>query len=243
MIHAEPNMANIVANNKPYGKECRSCWTIPDNQHVLVGMDAKGLELRMLANYMKDERYIHEVLEGDPHTYNQELAGLPTRTSAKTFIYAFIYGAGDQKIGSIVGGSTREGRKLRQKFLSGLPKLDTLIESVQKYSERGYIRGIDGRRIIVRRPYAALNTLLQGGGAICCKQWSIILDEEIEKRKLNAHLVNTIHDEQQYEVHRDHAEELVDIADSCMLQVSTYFNMLIPLNADAKIGGTWQETH
>jgi DNA polymerase I-like protein with 3'-5' exonuclease and polymerase domains len=84
---------------------------------------------------------------------------------------------------------------------------------------------------------------LQGGGAICCKQWSIILDEEIEKRKLNAHLVNTIHDEQQYEVHRDHAEELVDIADSCMLQVSTYFNMLIPLNADAKIGGTWQETH
>ena len=243
MIHAEPNMANIVANSKPYGKECRSCWTIPDNQHVLVGMDAKGLELRMLANYMKDERYIHEVLEGDPHTYNQELAGLPTRVAAKTFIYAFIYGAGDQKIGSIVGGSTREGRKLRQKFLSGLPRLDTLIKSVQKYSERGYIRGIDGRRIIVRRPYAALNTLLQGGGAICCKQWSIFLDEEIKKRRLRAYLVNTIHDEQQYEVHRDHAEELVDIADSCMLQVSDYFNMLIPLNADAKIGHTWQETH
>ena len=243
MIHAEPNMANIVANSKPYGKECRACWTIPDDQHVLVGMDAKGLELRMLANYMKDERYIHEVLVGDPHTYNQELAGLPTRTAAKTFIYAFIYGAGDQKIGSIVGGSTREGRNLRQKFLAGLPKLDTLIESVQNLSERGYIRGIDGRRIMVRRPYAALNTLLQGGGAICCKQWSIFLDEEITKRKLNAHLVNTIHDEQQYEVHRDDAEELVDIADSCMLQVSTYFNMQIPLNADAKIGYTWQETH
>ena len=243
MIHAEPNMANIVANSKPYGKECRACWTIPDDQHVLVGMDAKGLELRMLANYMKDERYIHEVLEGDPHTYNQELAGLPTRTAAKTFIYAFIYGAGDQKIGSIVGGSTREGRNLRQKFLAGLPKLDTLIESVQNLSERGYIRGIDGRRIIVRRPYAALNTLLQGGGAICCKQWSIFLDEEITKRKLNAHLVNTIHDEQQYEVHRDDAEELVDIADSCMLRVSDYFNMQIPLNADAKIGCTWQETH
>jgi len=243
MIHAEPNMANIVANSKPYGKECRACWTIPDDQHVLVGMDAKGLELRMLANYMKDERYIHEVLEGDPHTYNQELAGLPTRTAAKTFIYAFIYGAGDQKIGSIVGGSTREGRNLRQKFLAGLPKLDTLIESVQNLSERGYIRGIDGRRIIVRRPYAALNTLLQGGGAICCKQWSIFLDEEITKRKLNAHLVNTIHDEQQYEVHRDDAEELVNIADSCMLRVSDYFNMQIPLNADAKIGCTWQETH
>ena len=114
---------------------------------------------------------------------------------------------------------------------------------MQKYSKRGYVRGIDGRRIVVRRSYAALNTLLQGSGAICCKQWSIILDEEIQKRGLKAYLVNTIHDEQQYEVHKDHAEELVDMADSCMLKVSDYFDMEIPLNADAKIGGTWQETH
>jgi len=243
MVHAEPNMANIVASNKPYGAECRACWTVPSNDYVLVGMDAKGLELRMLANYMKDKKYIHEVLEGDPHTYNQKLAELPTRAAAKTFIYAMIYGAGDQKIGSIVNGTSTDGRNMRQRFLSNLPKLDTLIESVQGYSERGYIRGIDGRRIVIRRPYAALNTLLQGGGAVCCKQWSIFLDEEIEKRELKAYLVNTIHDEQQYEVHKDHAEELVDIADSCMLKVSDYFDMQIPLNADAKIGGTWQETH
>jgi DNA polymerase I-like protein with 3'-5' exonuclease and polymerase domains len=182
-------------------------------------------------------------LEGDPHTYNQKLAELPTRAAAKTFIYAMIYGAGDQKIGSIVNGTSTDGRNMRQRFLSNLPKLDTLIESVQAYSERGYIRGIDGRRIVIRRPYAALNTLLQGGGAVCCKQWSIFLDEEIQKRELKAYLVNTIHDEQQYEVHKDHAEELVDIADSCMLKVSDYFDMQIPLNADAKIGGTWQETH
>ena len=243
MVHADPNMANIVANYKPYGSESRSCWTVPDDKHVLVGMDAKGLELRMLAHYMKDTAYSHEVLEGDPHTYNQKLAGLPTRNAAKTFIYAFIYGAGNQKIGSIVNGSVKEGKDLREKFLHNLPKLDKLIKSVQKNSSRGYIRGIDGRRILVRNAHAALNTLLQGGGAICCKQWSIFLDEEIQKKKLRAYLVNTIHDEQQYEVHVDDSEELISIADACMQKVSSYFKMNLPLNADAKIGRTWQETH
>ena len=243
MVHADPNMANIVANYKPYGSESRSCWTVPDDNHVLVGMDAKGLELRMLAHYMKDDAYSHEVLEGDPHTYNQELAGLPTRNAAKTFIYAFIYGAGNQKIGSIVNGSANDGKNLREKFLSGLPKLDSLIQSVQRHASRGYIRGIDGRRIFIRRSHAALNTLLQGGGAICCKQWSIFLDDEIKRRQLRAYLVNTIHDEQQYEVHVDDAEELVSIADPCMTRVSNFFEMTLPLNADAKIGKTWQETH
>ena len=243
MVHSEPNMANIIANNKPYGEECRSCWTVPSEEYVLVGMDAKGLELRMLANYMNDEEYIHEVVEGDPHTYNQKLAGLPTRTSAKTFIYAFIYGAGDRKIGSVVNGSAEQGKKLREKFLTSIPKLDSLVKNVQKFATRGYIRGIDGRRIMIRHPHAALNTLLQGGGAVCCKQWSIFIDEEIRKRKLRAYLVNTIHDEQQYEVHEDDAQELVSLADPCIARVSPYFSMKVPLNADAKIGVTWAQTH
>jgi DNA polymerase I-like protein with 3'-5' exonuclease and polymerase domains len=243
MVHSEPNMANIIANNKPYGEECRSCWTVSNNEYVLVGMDAKGLELRMLANYMNDESYIYEVVEGDPHTYNQKLAGLPTRTAAKTFIYAFIYGAGDRKIGSIINGSAEQGKRLREKFLTSIPKLDSLVKNVQKLATRGYIRGIDGRRMMIRHPHAALNTLLQGGGAICCKQWAIFLDEEIRNRKLRAYLVNTIHDEQQYEVHKDDADELVNLADPCIARVSPYFSMKVPLNADAKIGVTWAQTH
>jgi DNA polymerase I-like protein with 3'-5' exonuclease and polymerase domains len=96
---------------------------------------------------------------------------------------------------------------------------------------------------MIRHSHAALNTLLQGGGAICCKQWSIFLDEEIKCRQLRAYLVNTVHDEQQYEVHVDDAEELVSLADLCMTKVSDFFQMNIPLNADAQIGRTWQETH
>ena len=110
-------------------------------------------------------------------------------------------------------------------------------------SSRGYIRGIDGRRLWIRQARAALNTLLQGGGAIVCKQWSIFLFDEIQKRKLDAHLVNTIHDEQQYEVRREHAEELMEIADTTMIKTGEFFDMRIPLNADATMGETWAETH
>ena len=127
--------------------------------------------------------------------------------------------------------------------MTSIPKLASLVKNVQKFATRGYIRGIDGRRMMIRHPHAALNTLLQGGGAICCKQWAIFLDEEIRSRKLRAYLVNTIHDEQQYEVHKDDAEELVSLADPCIVRVSPYFSMKVPLNADAKIGVTWAQTH
>tara|TARA_R100001244_G_scaffold14581_2_gene16153 strand:+ start:328 stop:2061 length:1734 start_codon:yes stop_codon:yes gene_type:complete len=244
MTHAEPNLANIVSSNKPYGAELRSCWTVENvDTHCLVGMDAKGLELRMLAHYMKDDSFISEVIDGDPHTYNQNAAGLETRAQAKTFIYALLYGAGPAKIGSIINGSSRQGKEIQEKFLHNVPKLGSLIEAVRKKANRGYIRGIDGRKLWIRQARAALNTLLQGGGAIVCKQWSIFLFHEIQRRNLDAHLVNTIHDEQQYEVRKEHSEELMEIADTTMLETGKFFDMRLPLNADATMGTTWAETH
>jgi|TARA_R100001530_G_scaffold57829_4_gene42012 DNA polymerase-1 len=244
MTHSEPNMANVVASYKPYGKECRDCWTVADtNNYALVGVDAKGLELRMLAHYMNDKEFTDAVVSGDPHTLNQKAAGLPTREAAKTFIYALCYGAGSQKIGNIIGGSSREGEKLKQKFFKNMPKLGNLIKKAQLYSRRGYVRGVDGRRLLVRSSHASLNTLLQGAGAICCKQWSILLDDKIEQLQLDAHLVNTIHDEQQYECHKKDVDKLCEIADTTMQQVGVDFNMNIILNADAKVGTTWAETH
>jgi DNA polymerase-1 len=244
MTHAEPNLANIVSSSKPYGSALRSCWTVENvDTHCLVGMDAKGLELRMLAHYMQDDNFISEVIDGDPHTYNQNAAGLETRAQAKTFIYALLYGAGAAKIGSIINGSSEQGKEIQEKFLHNVPKLGRLIEAVRRKASRGYIRGIDGRRLWIRQIRAALNTLLQGGGAIVCKQWSIYLFDEIQKRKLDAHLVNTIHDEQQYEVRKEHAEELMEIADTTMLDTGRFFGMRLPLNADATMGMTWAETH
>ena len=243
MTHANPNMANIVSNDKPYGKECRACFTVPNDNYRIVGMDAKGLELRMLAHYMRDENYMDVVLNGDPHEVNRVAAGLETRADSKRFIYAFLYGAGAEKIGSVVGGTALDGARLKRDFLRNMPALEALINKVQSTAEKGTLLGLDGRRILVRHQHAALNTLLQGAGAISCKQWSICMDNEIRKRKLKAHLVNTIHDEMQFEVHKNDVDEIISISDLTMRKAGTILGVRLPLNADAKLGFNWAETH
>ena len=131
MTHMSPNMAQVPNSGSPYGHECRELWTV-EKGNALVGIDASGLELRMLAHYMNDNEYTHEVVSGDIHTTNQKAAGLETRNQAKTFIYAFLYGAGATKIGSVVGGSAKEGQRLIDSFLRNTPKLKALREKVSR---------------------------------------------------------------------------------------------------------------
>ena len=124
---------------------------------------------------MDDSNYIDEIINGDIHTTNQELAGLESRDKAKTFIYALIYGAGDEKLGKVVGENREAGTVLRKRFLTNLPALENLTTRVREASRRGFLKGLDGRKIFVRHEHAALNTLLQGGGAIAMKKAMCIL--------------------------------------------------------------------
>jgi DNA polymerase I-like protein with 3'-5' exonuclease and polymerase domains len=242
MTHRNPNMAQVPNAGSPYGKECRSCWTIPDG-YKLVGIDASGLELRMLAHYMDDSDYIEEVINGDIHTTNQNLAGLKTRDQAKTFIYALVYGAGDAKIGSVAGGGLKKGKELKQTFFKNLPSLRTLKDKVQKASERGFLKGLDGRKIYVRSQHAALNTLLQGGGAIVMKKAMCILQELINLNALDAKFVANIHDEWQIQVKESQAEFVGQLGVEAIEKASEHFNMRCPLTGEDKIGENWYETH
>ena len=199
MTHSSPNMGQIPAVYSPYGRECRDVWTVPEG-YKLVGMDASQLELRMLAHYMNDEGYTNEILNGDIHTANQLASGLETRDLAKTFIYAFLYGAGDAKIGSIVGGTAKDGKRLKEKFLRNTPSLAELRERVGVAAGRGYVLGLDKRRVYVRSAHAALNTLLQSAGAIVMKKALCLLDEYAILWGIDYNFIGNIHDEIQTEV-------------------------------------------
>ena len=242
MTHRNPNMAQVPNAGSPYGKECRSCWTVPEG-YKLVGIDASSLELRMLAHYMDDSDYIEEVINGDIHTTNQKLAGLKTRDQAKTFIYALVYGAGDAKIGSVAGGGIKKGKELKQTFFKNLPSLKDLKEKVQKASNRGFLKGLDGRKIYVRSQHAALNTLLQGGGAIVMKKAMCILQELINLNTLDAKFVANIHDEWQIQVKESQADFVGRLGVQAIEKASEYFNMRCPLTGEYKIGDNWYETH
>jgi len=242
MTHRNPNMAQVPNAGSPYGKECRSCWTVPQG-YKLVGIDASSLELRMLAHYMDDSDYIEEVINGDIHTTNQNLAGLKTRDQAKTFIYALVYGAGDAKIGSVAGGGIKKGKELKETFFKNLPSLKDLKEKVQKASNRGFLKGLDGRKIYVRSQHAALNTLLQGGGAIVMKKAMCILQELINLNTLDAKFVANIHDEWQIQVKESQADFVGRLGVQAIEKASEYFNMRCPLTGEYKIGDNWYETH
>ena len=240
MTHRNPNMAQIPSSSSSYGKECRACWTIPKG-YKLVGIDASGLELRMLAHYMNDEEYTNEILNGDIHTTNQKLAGLESRNQAKTFIYALLYGAGDAKLGTVAGGGKSVGRNLRKSFISNLPSFKALKDRVAGASAKGYLKALDGRKLYIRSEHSALNTLLQGAGAIVMKQALVILNDKI--KDLDAHFVANVHDEWQIEVREDQADTVGKLGVEAIIEAGKVLELKCPLDGEYKAGDNWSETH
>ena len=242
MSHSSPNLAQVPASYSPYGQECRECWTVPAG-YKLVGCDASGLELRMLAHFMNDEDYTQEILDGDIHTANQIAAQLPERSQAKTFIYGFLYGAGDAKVGEIVNGTAKDGKALKERFLNATPALKRLREQVTKAAGRGYLKGLDGRKIWIKSDHSALNYLLQSAGAIVMKKALVILYGYAEGAKLDFKLVGNIHDEIQAEVAEEHAEVFGKMAVSAIIEAGNQLNMRCPQDGEYQVGTSWADTH
>jgi DNA polymerase-1 len=235
--HMSPNMAQI-----PSDKECRELWNVGRNRK-LVGSDLSGIELRCLAHYMRDDKYTKTLLEDDIHTANQKAAGLPTRADAKTFIYAFLYGAGEAKLGSIVGGSSKEGAKLKNAFFRKIPAMKKLIDKVKRLAGSGWVPALDGRHIQVRSEHSALNMLLQAAGAIVAKQWLVESQRQVVKQGLDAKLVAFVHDETQWDCAEEDADKLAKLLVEAAETAGEQLGFRLPVAAESAIGYTWADTH
>ena len=248
--HSNPNVAQVPSVRAEYGSECRELFTVR-NGYKLVGCDASGLELRMLAHYMAfydGGQYAKIVTEGDVHTVNQQAAGLETRDQAKTFIYALLYGAGDEKIGNIAGGNAQLGQKLKRKFFSSLPALARLQADVQrKVKHGGELIGLDGRILPIRSSHAALNMLLQSAGAVVMKVALIQLFHLLNglrwQHGREYAFVANIHDEFQAEVTPDKVETFGKLAVESIQHAGKQLKLNVRLDGEFKIGNNWAETH
>jgi DNA polymerase I-like protein with 3'-5' exonuclease and polymerase domains len=249
--HQNPNLGQVPSLSSEYGKECRDLFTVPKGWK-LMGADASGLELRCLAHYMHrydNGEYVDVVLNGDIHTVNQIAAGLPSRADSKRFIYSYLYGGGDQLVGEIVGGGATEGKKIKKEFLDKTPALKSLREAVVTAASAGYIVALDGRRIAIRSPHAALNSLLQSAGALICKQWLVEFEAAMWMQgythgwKGDYCLCAWVHDEIQVAVREDIAEKVGNIAVQTIQKVTEVFNLKCPLDGEFNIGNSWAETH
>jgi DNA polymerase I-like protein with 3'-5' exonuclease and polymerase domains len=215
------------------------------DDHYLVGSDLDGLELRLLAHFMHPYdggAYARAILEGDIHTYNMEKAGLTTRDQAKTFIYAFIYGASNAKLGSIMGGGEYLGAKAKKTFRAEVPAL----AMVEKYAKamvktKGGLVMLDGRIVPIRKEHAILNTLLQGSGGILSKYWMIITNHRTEH--LRRHQLSYSHDELQFSVHRDDTPRFCPIIEASAEEAGKRMKINMPITASSSIGKDWSETH
>jgi len=247
--HQKPNVAQTPSVGVPYGKECRSLFTVPDG-YVLIGCDASGLELRCLAHYLgafDEGRFANELLNGDVHTNNQKQIGLPTRDLAKRVIYGVIYGVGDARLGSIVEKTSNEGRRIKTKLFQTIPALKILKDNViVKTRNQKFLYGLDKRKLIPRSEHSSLNLLIQSAGALLIKKATVILHEKLKEKNYDANIctmVAHVHDELQLQCKSDYADEVGKLAVQSIKDAGTHFNFRCPLDAKFKIGNTWAETH
>lgn len=262
MSHNTPNTANIpkvrvdksadpptpkLKDAGQYTYEARNLWTVRDiHTRTLVGCDAKSLELRMLAHYINDPEFTDQVCNGDVHKYVKELVGLEERDQAKTLVYAVVYGSGDGKAGSIVGGNAKDGAELKRVLFETLPGLKTAIDDTKRELKRyGRLVGIDGRKILIPadKHHAALNYKLQPGGSIVMKQFGINLYASKVKEKLDAIFCGNIHDELQNDVYTPHVNRFEQLIHLSAAAIRGQLNMNVPIEMDVKKGLTWAETH
>lgn len=254
--HSSPNTANIsrlrhVDDNVLKGAEgawsfeLRDLWDCRDyNNRLLIGVDAKGIQLRVLAHYLNNKEFTDAVLSGDPHSYNQRLGGFATRDIAKTFIYAFLLGAGDSKVGEIIRGTPSEGKATKSRFINNFPGLNSLLKQLERQLQRtGRLTLCDGTPVLCDSPHKVLGYLLQGDESRIMKQAKIFADEMIRKEKLDVLWCGDIHDEWQCDVLKEHAERFIEICKVAFKKAGESFNYNLPIECDSKIGRTWSETH
>lgn len=266
--HMSPNMAQIPNASSEYGPECRQSFSAPPEKafkvkRVIVGCDLSGIELRCLAHYMDDIDWQEELLNGDVHWVNAQAFGLvpmgtlrekdkdapkyahhtAIRDLCKTMTYATLYGAGGKQIAHVSGRTEAQGKKLIADFIKNTPPLEMLINDVKADAALGYLKGLDGRLIWVRSPHSALNSLLQGAGAIVFKMWLILATAAVKAAGISAILVASVHDETQWECDEDQAETLGKLLVKCANQAGIDAGLKCPVDAEFKIGKNWRETH
>jgi DNA polymerase I-like protein with 3'-5' exonuclease and polymerase domains len=244
--HRNPNLGQVTSARLPYGKECRELFTVPTGW-TLLGSDLSGLEVRLLAHFLHhydNGEYAKQILEGDIHTYNANALGIE-RSQAKTWLYATMYGGGNKIIGEIVGGSAKDGSRLKKQYDQNVPAFKRLREEVRRAAKRGYIFGLDRRKLYIRSEHKALSQLLQSAGAVLCKQWLYLVYKQIKQQLNNdAYIVGWIHDEIQIACKSEGvAERVGQISKEMGLLAGNTYNLQIPLESEYSLGSTWHQTH
>ena len=245
MAHSHPNLAQVSSD-----KDCRELF-ITNPTWKLVDSDLAGIELRLFAHYLArydGGRYAKILLEQDIHQVNAEKIGI-SRRQVKTITYCFLYGGGDQKLGLSFDNmlpldkAKKKGAEIRRAYMDAIPGLEDLVKDTRRVAERGSIRAIDKRQIIVDKEHKALNCLLQGSAAVVAKRWLLLTDQNLRMSMFNHERYAFVHDEQVLGAPHLIAHDVAEVCKISALQAGEYYNIRLPIEADAQVGDNWAEVH
>lgn len=257
--HSKPNTGNVTSIRKPYGLEIRELF-VPFDGFIQAGFDADGLELVMKAHYLSrydGGRFTKILLEGnkadgtDAHTLNAAAINEVTpcnRDQGKNFTYAFMYGAGDAKLGAMAGGPSKLGRRIRRALKKSIKGLEPLLDALEeRYKQDRNITSLDGRRVGVRSVHALLNTLLQSAGAVVMKWVTVFLHEELLARGVvpGVDYIQTghIHDEVQGSLRPHLKAEFSEAVTAAFERTTEALGLRCPATGSADFGASWADTH
>ena len=242
--HRRPNLSQTPSDN-----EFRKLFTASPGQ-IMVGADLSGIELRMLAHYLgkHSSEFGDTLLNGDIHQVNADRVGV-SRRAIKTITYAWCYGAGDEKIGHSYdpqlssAQAKKKGKEIRAAFVKAIPGMSQLLTDIAAAAKRGYVKAIDGRKSILESPHKALNYVLQSSAGVISRRWMLINQETIQETNLCCSQLAYIHDELQFECEPTHAKDLATSLVYSSAAAGEYYDMRLPIAAEAKIGNNWAEVH
>ena len=239
--HRKPNLGQV-----PAGPEFRELFKASPGL-VMVGADLSGIELRMLAHYLgryDGGRYADILLNDDIHQVNADKIGI-TRRQVKTVTYAFLYGAGNEKLGMSYDNALqpkearKKGSEIREAYVAAIEGLSDLLGAVANKAANGHIMACDGRRVLVDSPHKGLNYLLQCSAGVIAKRWMVIADSF----NFHNHQLAFVHDELQYECKPDQAQKMMEILENSAKLAGEYYNLRCPIAAESKQGKTWADVH
>ncbi len=245
MAHSQPNLAQVSSD-----KDCRELF-VTKPTWKLIDSDLAGIELRLFAHYLArydGGRYAKILLEQDIHQVNADKIGI-SRRQVKTITYCFLYGGGNQKLGLSYDNmlplekAKKKGAEIRRAYMDAIPGLEKLVEDTKRVAGRGSIRAIDKRQIIVDKEHKALNCLLQGSAAVIAKRWLLLTDHNIRMSNMKYERYAFVHDEQVLGSDPKYAHDIAEICKLSALQAGEYYNLRLPIEADAQIGDNWAEVH
>jgi DNA polymerase I len=270
--HVRPNTGNIPTpqplNDQSTAMQIRAnaidsllrtYWCCAPGSH-LIGVDAEGIQLRVLAHYINDPRFTEAVVSGkkedgtDPHTLNKVALGSPckSRADAKTFIYAWLLGAGVAKVAQILGCGHQEAKQACDDFIKFYPGLAIVKRDIiPRDAARGYFEGFDGRYVSIvgddqgSREHFTLAGYLQNGEAVVMKRAKEIWVPRFTYEKVPFKLVNFVHDEWVTEIMADKsvAQFAAEIQADAIREAGEQLKLLCPMAGSLSVGYNWKEVH